>query len=179
MKAEQRTTLLRVLALVFVVTLTVLVYLNRDQVQRFEAYGYPGIFLISLVTNASLFLPLPGVLFTSAFGAVFNPFGVALAAGTGAALGELSGYLAGFSGQAVIEDRKWYDRLVHWMKTYGDVIVLFLAFFPNPLFDMTGLVAGGLKMPLYRFLFWTWIGKCLKMLVFALGGAAILDFLPF
>lgn len=179
MKAEQRTTLLRVLALVFVVTLTVLVFINRDQVKRFEAYGYPGIFLISLFTNASLFLPLPGVLFTSAFGAVFNPFGVALAAGTGAAIGEVSGYLAGFSGQAVIEDQKWYDRLVHWMKRYGDLVVLFLAFFPNPLFDMTGLVAGGSKMPLYRFLFWTWIGKCLKMLVFALGGAAILDLLPF
>ncbi|HZW02617.1 MAG TPA: VTT domain-containing protein, partial [Anaerolineaceae bacterium] len=140
---------------------------------------YPGIFLISLLTNASLFLPLPGVLITSAMGAVFNPLGVALAAGSGAALGELSGYLAGFSGQAVIENQAWYDRLVYWMKKYGDIIVLLLAFFPNPLFDMTGLVAGSLKMPLIRFIIWTWVGKFFKMLVFALGGAAILDLLPF
>ena len=36
-------------------------------------------------------------------GAIFNPIGVAVAAGLGAAIGELSGYLAGFSGQGVVE----------------------------------------------------------------------------
>lgn len=180
MKISQRTeTWLRVLALLAVLAVTVLAFIYRDQVQRFEAYGYPGIFVISLITNASLFLPIPGVLITSAMGAVFNPFWVAVAAGSGAALGEISGYLAGFSGQAVIQNRGWYDTLKGWMLRYGDIIILGLAFFPNPLFDMTGIIAGGLRMPMRRFLFWVWIGKILKMLLFAYGGATILKLIPF
>ena len=56
-----------------------------------------------LLANATVFLPAPGVAVVFAMGSIFNPLGVALAAGTGGAIGELSGYLAGFSGQAVVE----------------------------------------------------------------------------
>jgi len=167
----------RVLALLAVIALTVLLVVYRDKIQKLEALGYPGIFLISLLSNATLILPVPGVLFTSAMGAVFNPWWVALAAGTGATLGELTGYLAGFSGQAVIENRKWYDRISGWMKNYGGIIILVLAIIPNPLFDIAGMVAGSLKMPLWKYLLWSWPGKCLKMLGFALGGAGILHLL--
>ncbi|HQF63663.1 MAG TPA: hypothetical protein PLT26_14275, partial [Anaerolineaceae bacterium] len=53
-----------------------------------------------------------------------------------------------------------------------------IAFIPNPLFDAAGMIAGALKMPLWRFLIYCWIGKCLKMLAFALGGAALIDLIP-
>jgi membrane protein YqaA with SNARE-associated domain len=174
MTKVQRLTLVRVLVLLFVIALTLLLYLYRDRFQGLEAYGYPGIFLISIISNASLILPVPGILFTSAMGAIFNPFWVAVAAGSGAALGELSGYLAGFSGQAVVEKAGIYTKLENWMRKYGDITVLVLAFVPNPLFDMAGIIAGGLKLPVYRFLIWCWLGKVLKMMVFAYGGATIL-----
>jgi uncharacterized membrane protein YdjX (TVP38/TMEM64 family) len=174
-----RKALLRILALAFVITLTVLLVINREQVRALEGYGYPGIFLVSLLANATLILPVPGVLLTSAMGAVFNPFWVAVAAGSGAALGELSGYLTGFSGQGVIERTPAYERMEGWMKKYGEWVVLVMAFVPNPLFDMAGIVAGALKMPVHRFVFWCWIGKLLKMLMFAYGGSAIVDILPF
>ncbi len=80
-------TVVRVLVMLAVIGLTVFLILNRDRVQELEALGYPGVFLISLLANATLILPVPGVLFTSAMGAVFNPLLVALAAGTGATLG--------------------------------------------------------------------------------------------
>lgn len=165
---------MRVLALAAVVALTVLLVINRYKLQQLEALGYPGIFLISLLSNATLILPVPGVLFTSAMGAVFNPWWVALAAGTGATIGELTGYLAGFSGQGVIENRKWYDRISGWMKRYGGIIIFVLAVIPNPVFDIAGMVAGSLRMPLWEYLLWSWSGKCVKMLGFALGGAGIL-----
>ena len=174
MKKGWKVILVRVLVFVAVIALTVLLYLNRDQVGKLEVLGYPGIFLISLLSNATLILPVPGVLFTSAMGAIFNPIWVALAAGTGAALGEISGYLVGFSGQPVIENKKWYDRITSWMKKYGDVTIFVLAVIPNPLFDIAGMVAGALKMPVWRFLLWSWLGKCIKMLAFAYGGAGIL-----
>ena len=170
-------TFVRVLVLLAVITLTIFLILNRDRVQELEALGYPGIFLISLFSNATLILPVPGVLFTSAMGAVFNPYWVALAAGCGAALGELTGYVAGFSGQGIIENKQWYARVTEWMKKFGGLTVLLLAFIPNPIFDIAGMVAGALRMPLWQFLLFSWVGKTGKMLVFALGGAGLLELL--
>jgi len=115
------------------------------------------------------------VVFASAMGAVFNPFWVAIASGSGAAVGELTGYLAGFSGQLIIENRAWYDRLVQVMRKYGEITILVLAFIPNPIFDLTGMAAGMLKMPLSKFLAWCLLGKTLKMLVFSYTGASILN----
>ena len=166
---------LRVILLLFVVAITLLLIKFRDEVQSFSHYGYPGIFLVSIFSNATLILPIPGVVFTSAMGAVFNPFGVALAAGLGAAVGELTGYLAGFSGQVIIERRDWYDRLTNLMQKYGYLTILVLAFIPNPIFDLAGMAAGMLKMPVHQFLFWCSIGKILKMLVFSYTGASILN----
>ncbi len=173
MNPKTRLTLLRILALVGVVALIVILFVYRDQVQKLEEYGYIGIFLISIAANATIIIPLPGVAFTTAMGAIFNPVGVSIAAGLGAALGELSGYLAGFSGQGVIERAKLYERLVNWMRahqkwTYGLIVVL--AFIPNPLFDLAGMAAGGLKLPLWKFLIPCAIGKILKMLMFAYAG---------
>jgi membrane protein YqaA with SNARE-associated domain len=173
MKSGWKRNLVRVLSLILVIAITTVLYIYRNQVSKLQALGYPGIFLVSLLSNSTLILPVPGVLFTSAMGAIFNPYWVALAAGSGATLGELSGYLVGFSGQGVVENKKWYDRINNWMLKYGDVTIFLLALIPNPLFDVAGMAAGVLKMPMWRFLLWVWLGKCLKMLAFALGGAAI------
>ena len=162
--------IIRVVVMLAVVALTIVLLIYRDQIQVLQAYGYPGIFLFSILANATVLVPIPGVIFTSAMGAVFNPFWVAIAAGAGAALGELSGYLAGFSGQAVVENAKRYDQVVHWMEKYGDITILVLAFIPNPLFDLAGMTAGILKMPVWKFLIYCVIGKVLKMMMFAYAG---------
>jgi len=173
----KRQTLIRILALILVVGLTVIMFLIRDQVKALGSYGYLGIFLISIVANSTVIVPLPGVFITSAMGAVFNPFWVAIAAGAGAALGELSGYLAGFGGQAVIKDTERYQRLTQWMRKYGDWTILVLAFIPNPAFDLAGITAGALRLPIYRFLFWCCLGKILKMLLFAYFGSGLFGWL--
>jgi membrane protein YqaA with SNARE-associated domain len=153
-----------------VIALTVILVINREKIQDLQAFGYPGIFLVSILANATILVPVPGVVFTSAMGAVFNPFWVSIAAGSGAALGELSGYMAGFSGQAVAENAERYALVVGWMRKYGDITILLLAFFPNPLFDLAGMLAGVLKMPVWKFLFYCVIGKVLKMMMFAYAG---------
>ena len=174
-----RLALVRILALVFVISLTVILLLNRNRVSQLAGFGYPGIFLVSMLTNATIILPLPGVLITSAMGAVFNPFWVALAAGTGAAMGELSGYLAGFSGQGVAAKAPVYITLEGWIKRFGGPAIFLLALVPNPLFDVGGMIAGALRMPMPRFLFWCILGKVLKMLAFAYGGSFGIHLLPF
>lgn len=165
------TNLLRILALAAVIAITVYVYEIRDHIRSFAAYGYPGIFLIALLANATVFLPAPGVAVVFAMGSIFHPMGVALAAGTGGALGELSGYLAGFSGQAVIERTKVYERIGPWVAKYGGWAILAFAAIPNPFFDVAGVAAGVSKMPLWRFLLFCWIGQVIKMSLFAFAGA--------
>lgn len=167
-------TIARILALVAVIAISVFVYSIRDRANEFAIYGYPGIFLISFLANATVLLPAPGIAVVFAMGGVFSPIAVGLAAGAGGALGEMSGYLAGFSGQAVIERADIYERMVQWMQRNGDWTILVLAALPNPFFDITGIAAGALKMPIWRFLFWCWLGVTIKMTLFAYLGAASL-----
>jgi len=173
MKNPRRQTILRILALVGVVALMIVLFVFRDQVRKLSSYGYIGIFLISIAANATIIIPLPGVAFTTAMGAIFNPVGVAIAAGLGASLGELSGYLAGFSGQGVVERVQLYTRLTEWMRaheilSYG--VIFLLALIPNPLFDLAGMASGALKLPMWKFLIACALGKILKMLAFAYAG---------
>jgi len=171
------TNLLRILALLAVVGITVYVYSIRDRVEDFAAYGYPGIFLIALMANATVFLPAPGVAVVFAMGSIFNPFGVALAAGAGGAIGELSGYLAGFSGQAVGERTNIYERINPWVQKFGGWTILILSAIPNPFFDVAGVAAGIAKMSLQKFLFACWIGQTIKMAMFAYAGFYSLEWM--
>jgi membrane protein YqaA with SNARE-associated domain len=172
-----RLNVIRIFVLLGVIAITVFVFSIRDQAEQLQGYGYPGIFVLSILSNATLILPAPGIALTFAFGAVFNPIGVALAAGAGSAIGELTGYLAGFSGQGVIEQTAMYDRLEGWTDQYGGWTIMILALIPNPLFDLAGAAAGALKMPIFEFLLWAFIGKTIKMLLFAYAGSTSLDWL--
>jgi len=172
-----RLTVLRLLALLAVIGITIFIFAIRDRAEQLAAYGYPGIFILSLLANATIVLPAPGWAVTFAMGAVFHPLGVALAAGTGATLGELTGYMAGFSGQAVIENTQVYERLLDWTRRHGGWTIIVLAALPNPVFDLAGIAAGALRMPVGLFLLYTWIGKLIKMGLLAYGGAASIDWL--
>lgn len=173
--ARWRLALARALALAAVVAITVAIFAYRDQAYQLRRYGYGGIFLLSLLANATIILPAPGVALTFTFGAVFHPVWVALAAGTGAALGELTGFIAGLTGRGVFSNAAAYRRLEGWTDRYGGWAILLLAFLPNPFFDLAGAAAGALGMRVGTFLAWVWLGKTLKMLVFAFAGAASMD----
>lgn len=167
-----RLNLLRAATLLFVVALSVYIYSIRDRTDILATYGYPGIFLLAVLANATVVLPAPGLVFVFGAGMLpaLSPLGIGLAAGLGATVGELSGYLAGFSGQAVIENQAMYDRLEGWMKRYGPATIVVLAFLPLPIFDMAGLAAGALRMPLPHFMGWCLLGKIPKMLLIAFLG---------
>lgn len=170
-----RLTVIRILSFLLVIGITIYIYSLGDEAEKLKSYSYPGIFLLSILANATIIMPAPGIAITFAMGAVFNPVGVALAAGAGATIGELTGYLAGFSGQGIIDDNPTYQRLEGWTKKYGGGAIFILALIPNPLFDLAGVAAGALGMPIHRFLLWALAGKILKMLAFSLAGAGTID----
>jgi uncharacterized membrane protein YdjX (TVP38/TMEM64 family) len=174
-RTNRRVTIARIAALLVVILISVYIYSIRDQAAKLAIYGYPGIFLLSFLAYATVILPAPGIAIIFTMGAIFNPLAVGLVAGAGAALGELVGYLAGFSGQAVVEHASMYNRLTGWMQRNGSLTIFLLAMIPNPFFDVAGIIAGMLKMPFPKFFFWCWAGETIKMTMFAYLGSNTLS----
>lgn len=164
--------------LLIAVAISVSVLLISDRVQDFARYGYVGIFVLSLLSSATIVIPAPGLAVVSVMGSVLNPFLVGIFAGAGDAVGELTGYLAGYSGRAVVEDTERYEQVVAWTQRYGLWVIFVLSVIPNPLFDLAGIAAGALKTPVYRFLLVCWAGKTIKTTLFALGGQTLFGLVP-
>ena len=177
MTPERRTAILRIVSLLAVIAISVWIFSIRDKASELAAFGYPGIFIISILANATVLLPAPGVMVVFTMGSIFNPLIVGIVAGVGSAIGELSGYMAGYSGQSVIERGHIYDRIHPYINKYGAATIFVLAAVPNPFFDLGGVAAGALKMPVRTFLTWCILGKIIKMLIFAYAGAYSIDWL--
>jgi len=159
-----------VLAIAAAISITVAIIVFREKVRQFGAYGYGGVFVVSLMGNATVIFPAPSLALVFAMGSVLSPLLVGLAAGVGEALGELTGYLAGIGGRAIIEDRPMYERVRGWMRHYGMLVIFTLSVIPNPFFDLAGIAAGASRFPLWRFLLACWLGKSIKTTAVALAG---------
>lgn len=167
----------RLAGLVFAVGITVAVYMLRDHLRDAASYGYAGLFLISILGNATIVLPVPTLLTAFLGGGVFNPVLVGIISAAGATLGELTGYVAGLGGQVVVENREIYRRFERWMHRYGLVALFVLAAIPNPFFDVAGIIAGMSRMRVTTFLLVTWAGKIVKFVLIAFAGAGGMGFL--
>ncbi len=168
----------RFLLFLSVVGISLMTYIMRDQASHLVNYGYPGIFALSILANATVVLPAPGLLAVFAFSSVLSPFWVAITAGIGATIGELSGYVAGYSGQGVAENHPRYMQLVRWMQRNRSTalsIIFALAVIPSPLFDVAGVISGMLKIPVWQFIVAALPGKIIKMLLVAYSGFFALD----
>ncbi len=162
---------------VLALAITASVFIFRNQVHQWDSFGYLGIFLLSVVGNATVVLPAPAFLSVLAGGSLFNPVVVGVVAAAGATLGELTGYLAGMSGQGVVGHSRAFKKVERWMHRCGVVTLFVLAAIPNPLFDVAGITAGVMGLSVRRFLLVTWAGKVVKFLAIAYVGAGSADLL--
>jgi membrane protein YqaA with SNARE-associated domain len=154
-------------------------------ITQLRTYGYAGVFLVSLIGSASLFLPTPSIAVVFGGGAVLHPVlgipapvVVGVVAAVAQTLGELTGYAAGYGGSAVIRDRPFYRTLQQWMHKNGSVIMFFFAAIPNPIFDAAGMIAGAVKMPVWKFFVAVCLGKALRDIAIAsagLGGLTLIQ----
>jgi membrane protein YqaA with SNARE-associated domain len=163
--------LARAFSFLFVVALSVLLVLYGNRLVGLGAYGYPGLFLLNLLSSATLILPAPGLALALAAGATLNPYLVGLSVGSGSTLGELTGYVAGASGRGMIENDPNYPRVRAWMAKFGLWVIFVLSIVPNPIFDVAGIVSGAMHIPVWKFLLATWCGKVIKSTLVALAGA--------
>lgn len=163
------------LALLFSVTIIFLISKYQGQIETLKGYGYLGAFFIGFLGNATVILPAPSLAFTAALGGVLNPILVGVAAGAGEALGEMTGYLAGVSGYAVVENRARYEAAQGYMQRHGAWVFFILAAIPNPFFDIVGIAAGAVRYPVWLFLLSAWGGKTLKAILVAGAGRQLLS----
>ena len=155
----------------FSIAITAAIVVFRGQLLRLGNLGYLGVFLVAVLGNATVILPVPSLAITFGGGTFLNPWLVGLVAGVGEPLGELTGYMAGYGGSAIIEDRKRFEQLKDWMQRRGFLTLFVLAAIPNPLFDLAGITAGMLHFPVSRFLLACWLGKTCKALIVAILGS--------
>ncbi len=139
-----------------------------------RSWGLAGVFLVMLITSATIFMPIPGLAVVTLVGYYTNPLLVALVAAIGSALGELTGYLMGYGSSKVLEEKSKYWKYVEKVKgKKGFLFIMITALIPNPLFDAAGIAAGAVKYPWWKFLIACTIGKFIKMLFFAGVGKVI------
>lgn len=161
---------IQILTVVIIIGASVASIYFRNHLQELANYGYLAVFLVGLISNATVILPLPGLAVSTLLGAVFNPWLVGIVGGVGQALGELSGYLVGYSGHTLVDENPTYQRLVGWMRRHGMLTVFVLALIPNPIFDLGGIAAGALRFPVWKFLLSVTAGKVIRNIGFALAG---------
>lgn len=179
---KRKQSLWRFAGIVFAVALSVTIFVFRDQLREVGNYGYLGIFFIALVGNATIILPVPTIVTAFAGGSVFNPIAVGVISAVGATIGELTGYIAGRSGTAIVENQEVYDRFERWMDRHGLLALFVLAAIPNPLFDVAGIIAGLSRMKVSTYLVVVCAGKIVKFLAIAYlgaGSSTLLDKLGF
>jgi len=152
--------------LVISIALSVAVLFIPLNPEELRAYGYGGVFIVTLLGAATLFIPGPTMVATFVVGSLLNPLMVALTAGLGSALGESTGYAAGYASLAVITPKerqdKWYQRIFQWMSSHPFLTIFLLDAIPNLLGDVAGLIAGRNKYSYFKFLLASFLGKTIR-----------------
>ena len=166
-----------VLVLLAILAIMTIALVYRDRLPTVETLGYPAIFIVSVLGSATIFFPVPAIIAVCAGGTLLNPLLSGLIGGTGMALGEGTAYLAGAAGSGLLKDNRWYGRLRPWVERRGWIVVLVIATVPNPIFDVVGVIAGAMRMPLWQFFGAVWIGKTARSVGLAYGCALGYDFL--
>lgn len=157
------------LGLLLVVAITVgIFYFYRHypgRIEELKTYGYLGAFVISVIFNATLILPAGNMLILVALGATMpSPVIVGLVGGTGAAIGEIVGYIAGHSGRGLLARSRMYGRVEDWLRKWGWLTIFLFSVVPF-VFDLAGLAAGALRYPFWRFFIFCWLGRTLLYVV--------------
>jgi membrane protein YqaA with SNARE-associated domain len=174
---------LLVLLLVIAISVGIFYFYQNypNKIDDLKAYGYLSAFIISLIFNATVILPAGNILILSALGAILpSAILVGLVGGVGAALGETTGYLAGYSGQGMVAKSRLYGRIEGWMRKWGTMTILILSLVPF-VFDLAGIAAGVLRFPFWKFFLLCWLGRTLLYIGVALAGSwgweAVMPFL--
>ncbi len=149
----------------------------KEDLAEFRSLGLLGIFLANFFASATLFLPAPGIATVIAGGSIYPPLLVGIVATLGAVVGDLGGYIIGFSGKSIITRKKHpkkYDTFVKLFQRWGGLLIFIFALVPNPLFDGVSLIAGGLGYPAKKFVIYLFLGRLIRNMLLSFLGYKLL-----
>jgi len=147
---------------------------------EYELLACISVFVATLLANMTIIAPVPFAVAIMATAAQdFNPVLIALAAALGGTIGELSGYYAGRWGRkiAIPESIVNNEKIEQWIRKYGVWAIMVLAFQPIIPFDMGGLVAGAVRMPIQYFIPALFAGKFPKYILLTYAAVGIINFM--
>ena len=171
LKTVLKSRVLPILTIALVVLITVGIFRYQDKIAAMGYYSYPSVFLLSMIWNATVLVPIPGFPIYFLLGTIFNPPLVGLAGGCGAAVGEMTSYMAGYSGQAMLRKRKIYTRIENWVKKREFRVIFALNLIPFFPLDLAAIAAGALRLPLWKFYVATAAGRSVAYGFVAFAGS--------
>ena len=138
--------------------------------QLINNLSYLGVFVSSIITSASVILPLPGqLILVFAIVLDLNPILTSIVTAAGSMIGEMVGYGIGAAGGKIAKGKfKKHGKLIKTIKRYYHKYafwVIFLTaflFFP---FDLVGIISGVSRYDVKKFLLAGFLGKFLKTLL--------------
>lgn len=158
------------------IALNIIAYLMipPDLAYRLGALGYLGVFLITLISNATIIVPIPYFGLVAALSPGLSMVGVGLAGALGSVIGESVSFFVGRSGRGVVEQTRFYRwvqrQLEHPWRAF--VVLFALSAPPNPAFDVAGITAGAMGLPYWIFLSAVFLARLVRFGVIALFGGA-------
>lgn len=143
-----------------------------------QQYGYLGVFFISLIGASSIIFPIPYTLVMYLLGPFLDPFLIAITGGLGSAIGELSGYIIGYYGRAIVseERRRKIDFMLRIFNRYGPAAVFLFALTPLP-DDLIFIPLGIMRYSLLKVFIPCVLGKMLMCFILATGGRLSITFI--
>ena len=141
-------------------------------------YGYLGAFLVCILGNISILMPIPFALVVYAFGSTLNPLLLGLVSGLGSAIGEMVSYLLGWGGRKMIESRygSRLDAVEKLIDRYGALTVFIVALLPIP-DDLLLIPLGMMKYDIKKTFIAMLLGKTLLCISLAYAGAFSFSYL--
>jgi membrane protein YqaA with SNARE-associated domain len=136
-------------------------------------YAVLGVFLVTLIANATVIIPVPYPAVIASVAARSDNLALVIAAGAlGSTLGESVAFFVGRSGRGAVEDTRFY-RWVHMQMRHpwrAFAVLFGLSAPPNPAFDVAGLAAGALGLPYWLFFTAVLLGRMVRIALFVLVG---------
>lgn len=157
---------LEITFVVFIIGLSIAIFLLKDKLQNISNISYVGLFLLCFLANSTVLLPAPSLMIAASCALIMNPILVAIVAALGSTLGELVGYAFGTVAKDLSPKlQRVLDKVTS--KIHNQTLLVFIfAVLPLPFFDIVGIYSGGTRMHLLKFFVVCFAGKLIKMLVY-------------
>lgn len=146
------------------------IHINEKLFLNLKTYGYLGIFFACLLLNATVLLPSSSTAVVMSMATIYNPIIVAILGALGTTIGEFTGYFAGYYGRTLVEENDLFKRILNLYNKSPEIAIVIFAILPLPLFDVLGILSGSVRMNKKKFFILCFIGKTIKMMLYAYLG---------